>query len=114
MGSNLILFNSGFDIDGIYNQILKKRNFITCLLLMSQACCKNREARAETCIALTFLLLKKATLSITQLAKLLKVGKGANIVLGAKQFEEFARSQQFQTLSAVISTCGLREIRRWA
>jgi hypothetical protein len=54
---------------------------------MSQACCKNREAKTEACITLAFLLLKKATICITQLAKLLKVGKGAGITMGVKQFE---------------------------
>ena len=74
------------EIDSIYSQILKKRNFVHSLLLMSQACLKNKESKTETCIILAFLLLKKATICITQLAKLLKMGKGADITLGVKQF----------------------------
>ena len=91
IGSNLRRSNSGTEkageVDSIYSQIIRKRNLVHSLLLMSQTCLKNKEAKTEICIALAFLLLKKATICITQLAKLLKVGKGAEITLGAKQFE---------------------------
>lgn len=91
IGSNILRSNSGTqktgEIDGVFSQIIKKRNFVHSLLLMSQTCLKNKEAKTENCIALAFLLLKKATICITQLAKLLKVGKGAEITLGTKKFE---------------------------
>jgi hypothetical protein len=60
---------------------LKKRNFTIALLFMASSCCSNKEAGSSICIILSYLLTKKAALVITQLAKLLKVGRSVDMAI---------------------------------
>jgi hypothetical protein len=48
---------------------------------MAQACSLNIEAKSTTSIILSYLLMKKAAIAISQLAKLLEVGQNEDIVI---------------------------------
>lgn len=61
--------------------IFKKRNFVLLLLNISSACIRNKEASISTSLILSFLLVKKATTVISQLAKLIKQGSNNDISL---------------------------------
>lgn len=60
---------------------MKQRNISIALLNMASACLKNIESKSPTSIRLAFLLIKKATVIISQQAKLLKIGKNGDMAI---------------------------------
>ena len=52
------------------------------LLFMASACSVNKESKPFYIMRLSYLLVKKATIIISQLAKLLRTGKGFDILIG--------------------------------
>jgi hypothetical protein len=83
-------------MDEVVKKILKRRNLAIALLHMASSCSSNCEAKTSTCSILAFLLVKKATSIITQLAKLLKVGRNAEMIIDERIREQFYRSKHFQ------------------
>lgn len=62
-------------------RILKKRNFVVVLLKMAEACSLSIYSKTSTSIILSYLLIKKAAVSISQLAKFLKFGKNSEYTI---------------------------------
>ena len=65
-------------------KVLKRRNFVVALMYMAQACSHNIENKTATSVPLAFLLIKKAAIAISQLAKLLTVGKCSDLTIEKK------------------------------
>ena len=63
------------------------------LLFMATACSVNKESKPFYIMRLSYLLVKKATIIISQLAKLLRTGKGFDILIGEKIKETFTKSK---------------------
>ena len=84
--------------------IIKKRNFSLLLLKLSDICLKNKEASLSTTLLLSFLLAKKATLVISQLAKFVKQGMNREMSISAKFKEYFQKTPAYTELLALTST----------
>jgi hypothetical protein len=69
------------EMELLMRKILKKRNFVVVLLKMSEACSLSIYSKTSTSIILSYLLIKKAAVSISQLAKLLKFGKNSEYTI---------------------------------
>jgi hypothetical protein len=71
---------------------------------MSDACIKNKQARVGSSLILGFLLVKKSTYAISQVAKFIKFGKNTEMILSEKVKDAFEKSQFYQVINTLIGT----------
>ena len=79
---------------------------------MSLNCLNNKEVNITTALILSFLLAKKSTLVISQLAKFVKQGNSRDMSMNNKTRDNFHKTDAYKELYPLISTLYLTKINK--
>lgn len=75
---------TNLQLNPILRKIIKKRNFYKFLLMIAESCLENRENKLEDSLVIAFLFVKKSTITICQLARLMNVGQNEDMKIEEK------------------------------
>lgn len=83
-------------------KVLHKRSLSHLLLQLSDFCTSLAQSSSKHSLPLSFLLIKKSTLIMSQLTKFLDTGRGEGLKMDEKTRERMKKHKKFVTLENII------------